>query len=182
MLGSYKTRDIGSTCVSRVNRTVVHISLVAAMGANRVIGSGLNIPWRIPGEQRIFRRLTETKILAMGRKTFESIGKPLPNRTTIVISRQQGYQAFGCPVVNSLGEAIAVAKDHGNELFIAGGAEIYALSMPLAQRIYLTEIEQNLAGDAFFPEFNVSEFNRIHFEEVSASIPYTHSVYERKCD
>lgn len=85
-----------------MNSESVRIYLVAAMGANRVIGNGPNIPWKIPGEQKIFRRLTEGKVVVMGRKTFESIGKPLPNRHTLVISRQANYRATGCVVVSRL--------------------------------------------------------------------------------
>ncbi|WP_238882986.1 dihydrofolate reductase, partial [Klebsiella pneumoniae] len=99
-----------------MNSESVRIYLVAAMGANRVIGNGPNIPWKIPGEQKIFRRLTEGKVVVMGRKTFESIGKPLPNRHTLVISRQANYRATGCVVVSTLSHAIALASELGNEL------------------------------------------------------------------
>ncbi|EMB2825362.1 trimethoprim-resistant dihydrofolate reductase DfrA39 [Pseudomonas aeruginosa] len=164
-----------------MNTPMIYISLIAAMGANRVIGNGPNIPWKIPGEQIIFRKITEGKVLVMGRKTFESIGKPLPNRKTLVISRNQHYKCQDCTVVKNLDEAIAIAKEFGNELFVAGGAEIYSLAMPVAHRIYLTEISKNFEGDVFFPEFNSADFRKISSEEVPASIPYTHSVYERKC-
>ncbi len=158
----------------------MRIYLVAAMGANRVIGNGPNIPWRIPGEQKIFRRLTEGKVVAMGRKTFESIGKPLPNRHTVVISRQANYRAIGCAVVSTLSHAIAFAADRGNELYVAGGAEIYALALPHVHGVFLSEVHQTFEGDAFFPELKEVEFEVVSTETVQATIPYTHTVYARR--
>jgi dihydrofolate reductase (trimethoprim resistance protein) len=145
-----------------------------------VIGNGPDIPWKIPGEQKIFRALTESHIVAMGRKTFESIGKPLPNRHTVVISRQERYQATGCTVANSLEQAITVATGLGKDLYVAGGAEIYALAMPLAHGVYLSEVHQTFDGDAFFPELDETKFELVSSGRVNASIPYTHSVYLRR--
>jgi dihydrofolate reductase (trimethoprim resistance protein) len=156
----------------------VRISLVAAMAENRVIGDGPNIPWRIPGEQKIFRRLTEGGIIAMGRKTFESIGRALPNRQTVVITRQPGYVASGCTVVATFDEAVEFARCRSGELFVAGGAQIFALAIARADRIYLTEIHREFAGDARFPEI-AGSFSLVEAEEVSAEIPYTFKVYER---
>lgn len=165
---------------SRMNQGIVRIYLVAAMAKNRVIGNGPDIPWKIPGEQRIFRRLTEGKVVAMGRKTFESIGKPLPNRHTIVITRQTEFRAIGCSVANSLEEAITLASECGNELYIAGGAEIYAQAMPLAHCIYLSEVNRSFEGDALFPVIDETAFALVSSEEIEASVPYKHSVYERR--
>jgi dihydrofolate reductase (trimethoprim resistance protein) len=156
----------------------VRISLVAAMGKNRVIGNGPSIPWRIPGEQKIFRRLTEGGIITMGRKTFESIGRALPNRQTVVITRQRRYVAPGCTVVASFDEAVEFTRHRDGELFVAGGAEIYALALARADRIYLTEIHREFEGDARFPEIGGS-FSLVEAEEVPAEIPYTFKVYER---
>src|SRR5262245_21820516 len=156
----------------------MRISLVAAMAQNRVIGDGPNIPWRIPGEQKIFRRLTEGGIIAMGRKTFESIGRALPNRQTVVITRQRGYDAPGCIVVGTFDEAVQFARERGAELFVAGGAEIYSHAIARADRIYLTEIHREFSGDALFPEIDAS-FTLVETEEVSAEIPYTFKVYQR---
>jgi dihydrofolate reductase (trimethoprim resistance protein) len=158
----------------------VRIYLVAAMGANRVIGNGPDIPWKIPGEQKIFRRLTEGKVVVMGRKTFESIGKPLPNRHTVVLSRQASYSAAGCAVVSTLSRAIAIAAEHSKELYVAGGAEIYALALPHAKGVFLSEIHQTFEGDAFFPVLSATEFEVVSTETVQATIPYTHSVYARR--
>nr|AMP56822.1 DHFR_1 [uncultured bacterium]AMP56976.1 DHFR_1 [uncultured bacterium] len=163
-----------------MSQQAVRIYLVAAMGANRVIGNGPDIPWKIPGEQKIFRRLTEGKVVVMGRRTFESIGKPLPNRHTIVISRQTSYRAAGCTVVSNLSQAIAFAAERGNELYVAGGAEIYALAMPHAHCVFLSEVHQTFDGDAFFPRLDQTEFEVVSSEAVQASIPYTHSVYVRR--
>jgi len=163
-----------------MSETSVKVQLVAAMAANRVIGNGPRIPWRIPGEQQIFRRLTEGKVIAMGRKTFESIGRLLPNRTTIVITRQSAIGTADLRLASSLDRAMAIAHELGDELIVAGGAEIYALAMPIAGRIHLTEIHQEFAGDARFPEISDLEFRRSHCEEVAASIPYSYSIYERR--
>jgi dihydrofolate reductase (trimethoprim resistance protein) len=156
----------------------VRISLVAAMAKNRVIGCGPDIPWRIPGEQKIFRRLTEGGVMAMGRKTFESIGRALPNRQTLVITRQREYVAAECAVVATLDEAVEFAGRLGNELFVAGGAEIFALAIGRADRIYLTEIHREFEGDTHFPEIDGS-FSLIKAEDVAAEVPYTFKVYER---
>ena len=165
---------------SRMNQQTVRIYLVAAMGANRVIGNGPDIPWKIPGEQKIFRRLTEGKVVAMGRKTFESIGKPLPNRHTVVISRQEHYHAAGCTVATSLSMAIAIAAEHGNELYVAGGAEIYALAMQHAHGVFLSEVHQTFDGDAFFPTLDDTDFKLVSSERIQAAIPYTYSIYVRR--
>ncbi|EAA3617501.1 dihydrofolate reductase, partial [Klebsiella pneumoniae] len=138
------------------------------------------IPWKIPGEQKIFRRLTEGKVVVMGRKTFESIGKPLPNRHTLVISRQANYRATGCVVVSTLSHAIALASELGNELYVAGGAEIYTLALPHAHGVFLSEVHQTFEGDAFFPMLNETEFELVSTETIQAVIPYTHSVYARR--
>ncbi|HDG5210146.1 TPA: trimethoprim-resistant dihydrofolate reductase DfrA12 [Klebsiella pneumoniae] len=163
-----------------MNSESVRIYLVAAMGANRVIGNCPNIPWKIPCEQKIFRRLTEGKVVVMGRKTFESIGKPLPNRHTLVISRQANYRATGCVVVSTLSHAIALASELGNELYVAGGAEIYTLALPHAHGVFLSEVHQTFEGDAFFPMLNETEFELVSTETIQAVIPYTHSVYARR--
>nr|ARB66475.1 dihydrofolate reductase [Cloning vector pTEX2]UNG76935.1 dihydrofolate reductase [pTex2 integration vector] len=163
-----------------MNPESVRIYLVAAMGANRVIGNGPDIPWKIPGEQKIFRRLTESKVVVMGRKTFESIGKPLPNRHTVVLSRQAGYSAPGCAVVSTLSQAIAIAAEHGKELYVARGAEVYALALPHANGVFLSEVHQTFEGDAFFPVLNAAEFEVVSSETIQGTITYTHSVYARR--
>ena len=130
----------------------ITISLVAAMASNRVIGDGPNIPWRISGEQRIFRRLTEGNVVVKGRRTHESIGKVLPNRTPIVITRRIDYASDGCLVAPDLETAVDLAAAVGTELFIGGGAEIYSCALPIADRIYLTEIHREFRGGRLLSE------------------------------
>jgi dihydrofolate reductase (trimethoprim resistance protein) len=154
------------------------ISLVAAMARNRVIGNGSEIPWKVPGEQKIFRRLTEGKVVVMGRKTHESIGRPLPNRTTIVISRSEGYVAQGCLTASSFQMAMDLAITLGGELVVAGGAEVFWHALPYADRIHLTTLAQAFDGDATFPEIS-EDFVRTSTEYVDALIPYTYALYER---
>jgi dihydrofolate reductase len=134
----------------------VPIAMIAAVGQNRVIGAGNAIPWRLPTDFAHFKRTTMGKPIIMGRKTFESIGKPLPGRTSIVITRQSGYQPDGVLVVGGLMEAIeraqSIAADGGaNEVVIGGGGEVYREAMPLADRLYITHVDAAPAGDATFP-------------------------------
>lgn len=163
-----------------MNKQQQRVYLVAAMASNRVIGKGPYIPWRILGEQKIFKQLTEGKVVVMGRKTFEAIGKPLPKRHTVVVSRDPGYQAPGCSVVSNLEQAMQIAVEQGSDLYVAGGAQIYALALPYADGIHLSEIQQAFEGDAFFPALDPQQFQRISCERIEASIPYTYSVFQRQ--
>ena len=126
------------------------LTLVAAMGRNRAIGLDGRMPWHLPGELQHFKRVTMGKAVIMGRKTWESIGRPLPGRQNIVITRAAGYQAPGCDVVGSPDEAIAAAGDV-EEIMVIGGSEIYALFLARADRLYLTRVHAAIDGDAFFP-------------------------------
>ncbi|WP_423069383.1 dihydrofolate reductase [Devosia sp. CN2-171] len=130
--------------------------MIAAVGANGVIGAEGEIPWRLPTDFAHFKRTTLGKPLIMGRKTFESIGKPLPGRTNIIVTRQADYSAEGILVARSLAEALERAQqvavaDGSQEVFIGGGGEIYREAMSLAQRLYVTHVDASPAGDAFFP-------------------------------
>lgn len=127
------------------------LSLIVAMSRNRVIGRNNALPWRLPADLAHFRKLTMGHWLLMGRKTFESIGRPLPGRTIVVISRRPDFRPPGVLVAHSLQEAISMAE--GDEVFIAGGGEIFREALPLAGRLYLTLIESEFEGDVFFPEF-----------------------------
>ncbi|WP_439024265.1 dihydrofolate reductase (plasmid) [Klebsiella pneumoniae] len=124
--------------------------------------------WKIPGEQKIFRRLTEGKVVVMGRMTFESIGKPLPNRHTLVISRQANYRATGCVVVSTLSHAIALASELGNELCVTGGAETIDSGTTSRPRRVSSEVHQTFEGDAFFPMLNETEFELVSTETIQA--------------
>lgn len=134
----------------------VPVAMIAAVGANGVIGSDGAIPWRLPTDFAHFKRTTLGKPLIMGRKTFESIGKPLPGRTNIVVTRQHGYQPDGVTVFRNLTAALdhaqaIAAVDGADEVMIGGGGEIYREAMPLAQRLYVTHVALSPEGDARFP-------------------------------
>ena len=139
------------------------ISLIAALGKNRVIGSDNSIPWKLPADMKRFRELTTGKPVIMGRKTFESIGRPLPNRTNIIITTDKNYKADGCIVVHSVDEALKSAK--GSEIMVIGGAQIYKLFLPKANRMYLTFIDKEFEGDAYFPEYDKNEWKEVSREE-----------------
>ena len=139
------------------------LSLIVAMAANRTIGLNNTLPWRIPEDLKRFKALTMGHHLIMGRKTFDSIGKPLPGRTTVVVSRDRNLKLEGCAVVNSLPEAIASCA-HDPQIFVVGGADIYAQTMDLADTLYITEIQKDVMGDAAFPEFDKSEWQEVSRE------------------
>lgn len=127
------------------------LSLIAAMAKNRVIGRDNALPWRLPEDLRHFKATTLGKPVIMGRKTWESLGRPLPGRRNLVVSRNADYRAAGGEVFASLAAALAACCDEP-ECFVIGGAELYRQALPLAQRIHLTEIGEDFAGDASFPE------------------------------
>lgn len=133
------------------------ISIICAMAKNYVIGKDNKLPWHLPADLRHFKELTLGKPVIMGRKTYQSIGKPLPDRRNIIISRNTDLIIAGCEVVHSLAEAIQIAKDE-KELMVIGGADIFAQTLPLAQCMYLTIIQQDFDGDAYFPKWNAAEW------------------------
>ena len=128
------------------------ISLIAAMGKNRAIGKNNSLPWSMPADLKYFMEKTKGKTVIMGRKTFESIGKPLPNRKNIIITRDKNYKADGYVVAYSIDDALNAAKST-EEVMVIGGANIYAQFLPKANRIYLTIIKNDFEGDAFFPKY-----------------------------
>lgn len=128
------------------------ISIIAAMGKNRAIGNAGKIPWHLPADLAHFKNITMGHPVIMGRKTYESIGRPLPDRQNIIVTNQAGYRAGGCETASSLERAIEIA--HGDEVFVIGGAEIYRQSLPLANRIYLTVVDREFPADAYFPELD----------------------------
>jgi len=159
----------------------VRISLIAAMAKNRVIGKQGEIPWKIPGEQKLFKKITLGHAVIMGRKTYESLGQPLPDRTNIVVTRQKQYQTEGCLVVHDLSSALNRCPEDEDEAFICGGGQLYQEALPIADRIYLTVIPREIPGDTYFPdisatEFRVSQSESIKVEEVE---PYHFFIYER---
>ncbi|KKW16678.1 MAG: Dihydrofolate reductase [Parcubacteria group bacterium GW2011_GWA1_50_14] len=140
------------------------ISAIAAIGKNNVIGQNNDLVWKIPDDLARFREITKGHPVIMGRRTFESIGRPLPDRTNIVISREKDYAPEGVSVVYSVDEAIEKAKSLGNdEIFVIGGGEIYRQFMPYTDKLYLTIIDAEADGDVFFPDY--SEFQKETFRE-----------------
>ena len=136
--------------------TVVRISLIAAVATNGVIGAGGKLPWRLSSDMKRFRRLTIGKPVIMGRKTFETIGKPLDGRPNIVVTRQTGFRPDGVTVAPSLDTALRIAEERaaaagGDEVMVIGGGEIYAAALPIADRLYVTHVESAPAGDTRFP-------------------------------
>jgi dihydrofolate reductase len=142
------------------------VSMVAAMGENRVIGRDGGLPWHIPGDLKLFKQTTMGKPIIMGRKTWETLSRPLPGRPHIVITRDTNYIAAGALVVHDLNKAVSVAQGlaialEEEEIMIIGGAEIYSLAMAKADRIYLTEVALSPDGDAFFPNFDTAQWPEI---------------------
>lgn len=134
------------------------ISIIAAMASNRVIGRGNGLPWNLPADTRFFKETTRGHPVIMGRKTFDTMGKPLPGRRNIVITRRSDLEIPGAEVVSGLQEALDRVDVEHDEVFIIGGAEIYRLGLGLADRMYLTLIHDSFEGDTFFPEFDESRW------------------------
>lgn len=164
------------------------LALIAAYAQNRVVGIDNKLPWHLPEDLKYFKRCTSGKAIIMGRKTFDSIGRPLPNRTNIVISRNPEFNVDGVKVVSTLDEAIELAKAVNeingiDEIMVIGGATIYELTLPLADRLYLTHVHAKVEGDAYFPEVDFSSWHEVERADYSASEtnPYDYSfvVYEK---
>lgn len=140
------------------------VSLIVAMAKNRVIGANGGIPWRVPGEQALFKRITMGHHIVMGRKTYESIGRLLPGRTTVIVTRQRGYAVPGAVMAHSLTDAInSAARDH--EIFVIGGAEVFREALPIADRIHLSVVEAEPAGDVWMPEIDPRQWHEVASEQ-----------------
>lgn len=147
----------------------MEIALVAAVAKNGVIGKNNDLPWRLPDDMRFFMEKTRGHHVILGRKNYESLKpkfRPLPDRTNIVLTRQKDFSAPGCIVVNTMGEALDVCRRNGeNEAMVIGGSDIYALALPVAHRLYITEIDAEVEGDVFFPDYDKTQWKesrRIH--------------------
>jgi len=170
---------------SRYTRTdcdlMDNISLIWAQDKNGLIGRGGQLPWRLPADMVWFKKNTMGKVILMGRKTFDSIGRPLAGRTNIVIT-SQNIEIDGCDVVHSLNEAIAVA-DKREELMVMGGAQIYKLALPQANRLYITQIHAAFKGETYFPVLDTSEwretFHENHEPDEKNIYPYSFRIMER---
>lgn len=155
------------------------LAIIAAMAINRVIGNKGRIPWDIPADRKYFRETTTGHTVIMGRKTFESIGQALPERRCIVITRQSGYEAPGCEVAGSLADALNLCSNSA-QIFVAGGGEIYRQALPLAERLYLSVINEDVEGDVLFPEIPAGEFTELRQKVLSNDPPCTLIIYERR--
>ncbi|MGB0205987.1 MAG: type 3 dihydrofolate reductase [Neptuniibacter sp.] len=152
------------------------LAIIVAQAKNRVIGINNKLPWHLPEDLRYFKQVTMAKPIIMGRNTFESIGRPLPGRTNIVISRQENYAPANVKVVSSLEDAIDLAEsicliDGAEEAMVIGGAQIYAQALEKADRLYLTEVDAEIEGDAWFPEFQREIWQEVGREDFSAEGP-----------
>jgi len=161
------------------------ISFIVAAAENNVIGKDNQLPWHLPSDMKYFKNQTWGMTVIMGRKSLESLGKPLQGRKNIVVTRNKEWQQEGTEVAHSINQAIDLAKETGvNEIFIIGGAEIFKEAMPFANRIYLTRIHHHFDGDAYFPEVSDAEWTLVQSRFCDADeknqYPHTFQVWERK--
>lgn len=162
------------------------ISLIAAASENNVIGKDNWMPWDLPAELAYFRTVTRGKTVIMGRKTYDSVGRPMPNRHNIIVSRNADLKIPDVDVVGSVEEAIELAKkDNLDEIFVIGGEQIYRAALPLADRIYLSRVHTTIeGGEAFFPAFDEAQWNLVRSEKYEAdsenTISFTMMVFEKK--
>jgi dihydrofolate reductase len=157
------------------------VSIIVAIGENHAIGKNNQLLWHMPNDLKHFKDITSGRTIIMGRKTFDSVGKPLPRRRNIVVTRQD-ITIPGCEVVKSIEDGLALCKDE-DEVFIGGGAEIYKLAMHLTDRIYLTIIHKSFDADTFFPEIDKSEWKEVKREDFEPDeknpLPYSFITLER---
>jgi len=155
----------------------MRLSMIAALGKKRVIGNNNKMPWHLPADLQFFKKTTMGSPIIMGRKTYNSIGKPLPGRLNIVLSRDKNLLIDGCVVVNSLAEALLASPENTDEVFIAGGAHLYNRFIGDADRLYLTLIDKEFEGDTFFPDYTQFDWKQIQKNNHSADErnPYAYS-------
>ena len=154
------------------------VSLIVAYDRNKLIGKEGKMPWFIDGELRRFRELTTGNVVIMGRKTIEAIGKPLPDRVNIVISRDKNYD--GCIMARSFEEAMEKARETGLEIYITGGSTVYAPAIDIVDKMYITEIDAEYEGDTYFPDFDENDFIRTVDEVITDPVPYKYCTFIRK--
>lgn len=157
------------------------LSMIVAMAQNRVIGKENRIPWDLPADRQKFREITMGKPVIMGRKTFESIGRPLPGRHNVIVTRQQAYRVEGCTVVDSPEAALTAVADCV-EAVVIGGTDLYQALLPQTQRLYLTFLDEEVAGDVFFPPLNPAEWREVwrerHEPDERHAIGYDFVIWE----
>jgi len=161
------------------------ISAIVAMSQNRVIGKDNKIPWHLPADLKYFKKTTLNHHIILGRKCYESIGRPLPKRTNIIVTRNKKYKAENCIVVGSIEEALEYSRNQKQaEVFIAGGGQIYEQSMKLWDKLYLTEVSTEIKGDVYFPKISDEQWIMIsekpHLGNEINPYNYTFKIYERK--
>lgn len=170
--------------------SLVPVAMIVAMAKNRVIGVEGKLPWYLPEDLKFFKRITQAKPLVMGRKTFASIGKPLPNRLNVVVTRNAEFSHDGIRVCHDLPAALELADQHATieaaeEIMVMGGGEIYRQALPFAQRLYITEVDCEVDGDAIFPDFAPHEWQevqRVAGQPAEGQPNYDFVVYERIAD
>ena len=142
------------------------ISLIVAMASNRIIGNQGQMPWHLSADLKKFKKITTGFPVVMGRKTYQSIGRPLPNRTNIIISRDADYAPDGCLVFNDLNNAVSYACQLAEQVFVIGGSTLYEALLPVAQTLYITQIHQDFAGDTWFPAFDGNDWQEVAREDI----------------
>ena len=160
------------------------VSIIVAASENNAIGKNNSLPWKLPNDMKFFKNTTWGMPVIMGRKTFESFSKALPGRMNVVVTTQQDWSAPGAEVVNGLSAAFEKANEaNTNEIFIAGGGEIYKQALPMADKIYLTRVKATIDGDVFFPELNASEWQLVqtdnHLADEKHNFNYAFEIWER---
>lgn len=160
------------------------VSIIVAMDKNRVIGKDNKLPWRLPRELQYVKKTTMGHPIIMGRKNYESIGKPLPGRRNMILTRKNNYSAEGCEIVHSVEDVFKMCEGE-DEIFIFGGEQIYRLFLPYTEKLYITRIHNEFEGDTFFPEIDWNEWKEVSsFQGITdEKNPYTYffHVYERTC-
>ena len=159
------------------------VILIAAAAKNNALGKNNDLIWHLPDDFKRFKAITSGHYIIMGRKTFESFPKPLPNRTHVVITRQKGYQPEGCIVVDSIEKALAISPKNEN-VFIIGGGEIYTLGLPFAQKIELTRVHNDFEADVFFPEIDLKQWKLVeeefHLKDEKHKYDFSFQTFLRK--
>lgn len=159
------------------------ISLLVAMDKNQLIGKDNDLPWRLPADLAYFKRVTMGHPIIMGRKTYDSIGRPLPGRENIIVTRDTSYEAEGCKVIHSIEAIVKMNEQTDQELFVIGGAEIFKEILPHSDRLYITEINEEFDGDTYFPAFDRAKWKVISEEkgikDEKNPYDYTFLVYEK---
>ena len=155
------------------------VGLIVARSKNNVIGKNGEIPWKIKGEQKQFKELTTGNVVVMGRNSYDEIGRPLPNRETIVVSRTKKYEGEALQTASSVKEAIEMAQ--GKDVYISGGKRVYEEALPYVDVMYITEVDLEIEdGDVYFPEFDADDFDITVGETSGDEIKFTRTIYKRK--